>query len=40
MIEVRRTGYDGHGHPSRVAVTVYPGDRNQFEMEAGKVPSC
>ena len=38
MLDVRRTGYDEEGNPIRVTVTVYPGDRNQFEMEAGKVP--
>ena len=38
MLEVRRTGYDKDGDPIRVTVTVYAGDRNQFEMEAGKVP--
>jgi GntR family transcriptional regulator len=38
MLDVRRTGYDGEGNPIRVTVTVYPGDRNQFEMEAGEVP--
>jgi GntR family transcriptional regulator len=38
MLAVRRTGYDKDGHPIRVTVTVYPGDRNQFEMEAGRVP--
>jgi GntR family transcriptional regulator len=38
MLEVRRTGYDSDGNPIRVTVTVYPGDRNQFEMEAGAVP--
>ena len=35
---VERTGYDGEGNPIRVTVTIYPGDRNRFEMEAGKVP--
>lgn len=39
MLDVRRTGYDRDGNPIRVTVTVYPGDRNQFEMEAGEVPS-
>jgi GntR family transcriptional regulator len=39
MLEVRRTGYDRGGNPIRVTVTVYPGDRNQFEMEAGEVPA-
>lgn len=38
ILDVRRTGYDQDGNPIRVTVTVYPGDRNQFEMEAGKVP--
>jgi GntR family transcriptional regulator len=38
MLRVQRTGYDGKGNPIRVTVTIYPGDRNQFEMEAGKVP--
>jgi GntR family transcriptional regulator len=38
MLDVRRTGYDRDGNPIRVTVTVYPGDRNQFEMEAGEVP--
>lgn len=38
MLRVQRTGYDGEGNPIRVTVTIYPGDRNQFEMEAGKVP--
>ena len=38
MLEVRRTGYDRDGNPMRVTVTVYPGDRNRFEMEAGEVP--
>ncbi len=38
MLDVRRTGYDQEGNPIRVTVTIYPGDRNQFEMEAGEVP--
>jgi GntR family transcriptional regulator len=38
MLAVWRTGYDEAGKPIRVTVTVYPGDRNQFEMEAGQVP--
>jgi len=38
ILDVRRTGYDEEGRPIRVTVTVYPGDRNQFEMEAGEVP--
>ena len=38
MLDVRRTGYDEEGNPIRATQTIYPGDRNQFEMEAGKVP--
>jgi GntR family transcriptional regulator len=39
IVEFRRTGYDENGTPIRFTVTVYPADRNQFEMEAGRVPS-
>jgi GntR family transcriptional regulator len=38
MLDVKRTGYDEKGKPIRVTVTIYPGDRNQFEMEAGSPP--
>lgn len=38
IIEFRRTSYDESGAPIRHMVTVYPADRNQFEMEAGAVP--
>ena len=38
IFEFRRTGYDERGMPVRFTVTVYPADRNQFEMEAGRVP--
>lgn len=38
MFEFRRVGYDADGKPFRLTVTVYPADRNQFEMEAGVVP--
>lgn len=38
MFEVRRTSYDEDGHPIRFTVTVYPADRNQFEVEAGRIP--
>ena len=38
IIEIRRTSYDQGGVPIRHTVTVYPADRNQFEMEAGAVP--
>ena len=38
IFEFRRTGYDEDGMPIRFTVTVYPADRNQFQMEAGHVP--
>ena len=38
MLEVRRTGYDADGHAVRVTVTVYAGDRNYLELEAGNFP--
>ena len=38
ILEFRRTSYDESGMPIRHTVTVYPADRNQFEMEAGAVP--
>jgi GntR family transcriptional regulator len=38
MFEYRRTGYAADGDPIRFTITVYPADRNQFEMEAGDVP--
>ncbi len=40
IFEFRRTGYDENGTPMRFTVTVYPADRNQFQLEAGRVPSC
>jgi len=38
VFEFRRTGYADDGKPIRLTVTVYPADRNRFEMEAGDVP--
>jgi len=38
MFETRRTGFGEDGKPIRFTVTVYPADRNQFELEAGRVP--
>ena len=38
IFEFRRTSFDEDGKPIRFTVTVYPADRNQFEMEAGRVP--
>jgi GntR family transcriptional regulator len=39
VFEIRRTSYDEDGNPIRFTVTVYPADRNQFEMEIGDVPA-
>lgn len=38
VLEVRRTGYDATSRPMRVTATVYAGDRNYLELEAGEVP--
>ena len=38
IFEFRRTSYDESGTPIRHTITVYPADRNQFEVEAGAVP--
>ena len=39
IFEFQRTSYGKNGKPIRFAVTVYPADRNQFEMEAGRIPA-
>ena len=38
MLDVRRTSYDQQGKPIRVTITIYAGDRNRFETEAGRCP--
>jgi GntR family transcriptional regulator len=38
VFEFRRTSWDEDGKPIRFTVTVYPADRNLFEMEAGRLP--
>jgi GntR family transcriptional regulator len=38
IFEFRRTSFDKDGKPIWFMMTVYPADRNQFEMEAGPVP--
>ena len=38
MFEIFRTGFDQHGTPMRVTVTVFPADRNQFIVNVGDVP--
>lgn len=39
VIETRRTTYDSEEMPVRLTVSVYPGDRNQFAVNVGKVPA-
>ena len=39
MLEIQRTRFDQDGKPIGLTVTIYAGDRNEFEMEAGQVPS-
>ncbi len=39
IFEFQRTSFDEDLKPIRFTVTVYPADRNQFEIEAGIVPS-
>jgi GntR family transcriptional regulator len=36
--EIFRTAFDDGGRPLRLTVTVFPADRNQFIVNAGKVP--
>ena len=38
VFEVLRTAFDDHVRPIRVTVSVYPADRNQFEVSVGAVP--
>ena len=38
IFEFLRTSYGEDGKPIQLMLTVYPADRNQFEMEAGRVP--
>jgi GntR family transcriptional regulator len=38
VFEIFRTAFDHIGRPLRVTVTVFPTDRNQFIVNAGKVP--
>jgi GntR family transcriptional regulator len=39
VFELIQTGYNEAGDPLRVTITTYPSDRNQFVMNAGKVPA-
>jgi GntR family transcriptional regulator len=38
VFELFRTAFDQNGTPTRVTVTVYPVDRNQFVFNFGEVP--
>ena len=38
VFEIRRTGFDDAARPIRLAITVYPADRNVFAYEEGRVP--
>jgi GntR family transcriptional regulator len=38
VFEVFRTGFDQTGTPMRLTVTVFPTDRNQFQVNVGDVP--
>jgi GntR family transcriptional regulator len=39
VYEIFRTAFDKSGKPTRLTVTVYPTDRNQFIVIAGEVPA-
>ncbi len=39
VFEIQRTGFDGKGNPIRLAVIVYPADRNRFIYEEGPNPA-
>ena len=38
VVEIFRTAFDQTGSPMRLTVTVFPADRNQFIVNAGKIP--
>ena len=38
VFEVSRVGFDEHGQPLRLTVTVYPADRNYLAYDDGQVP--
>jgi len=39
VFEVYRVGFDEHGQPLRLTVTVYPADRNYLAYDEGQVPA-
>ena len=38
LFEIFRTAFDQTGTPTRLTVTLYPADRNQFIVDVGEVP--
>ncbi len=38
VFEVSRVGFDEHGQPLRLTVTIYPADRNYLAYDDGRVP--
>ena len=38
VFEIIRTAYDQDGEPTRVTITVFPTDRNQFLVNVGEIP--
>lgn len=39
VFEVFRVAFEENGHRIRLAITVYPADRNRFRVNVGKVPA-
>ena len=39
VFEVSRVGFDEHGQPLRLTVTIYPADRNYLAYDDGQVPA-
>jgi GntR family transcriptional regulator len=39
VFEILETGFDGHGRPIRLTISIYPTDRNQFAVNVGEVPA-
>jgi GntR family transcriptional regulator len=39
VFEIQRTGFDETGCPMRLAITVFPADRNRFIYENGEAPA-
>jgi len=39
VFEILETGFDEHGQPIRLTISIYPTDRNQFAVYVGEVPA-